>query len=125
MYGAPQADLREGLPYVHLAADLRRSLLAHVNRARLQLRSLAVAKGSPAEIRNRLGAYTKGQAQLADKMGELIKRYPNQWIAVRDNTIVCRARSLTSLKKRSDKDGIELRDAIIRHLVVEEQIMVL
>ncbi len=86
----------------------------------------AVAQvGEPAEIRERIAAYTHVQTQLASRAKALVKQYPKQWVAMRNNKVVCRGRSLTQLVAKCDRKGISHSDVAVRYLDTEKRIMVL
>lgn len=81
--------------------------------------------GTPAEIRDRTALYGKTVTQLSSQMHELIKKYPKEWVAMKDDTVVCHSKSLTKLTADCRKKGVSLRDVAIRFLDTEERIMVL
>lgn len=92
-----------------------------------QERAALKEAGTPQEIRDRIMAYTNAVTRLCARKQELVLKYPNQWVAVKDVDVVCSGRTLTELVADCVDKGVRLRDSdvAIRYLATEKRIMVL
>ena len=81
--------------------------------------------GTPKEIRDRILAYTVAVTRLSSRQQELVMQYPKQWVAVKDDDVVCSGHTLSELATDCAKKGVGLRDVAIRYLDTEKRVMVL
>ena len=81
--------------------------------------------GTPKEIRDRIFAYTGAVTRLSSRQQELVMQYPKQWVAVKDDDVVCSGRTLSELVTECADKGVGLHDVAIRYLDTEKRIMVL
>ena len=90
-----------------------------------QERAALSKAGTPKEIRDRILAYTGAVTRLSSRQQELVVQYPKQWVAVKDDDVVCSGLTLTELATDCARKGVGLRDVAIRYLDTEKRVMVL
>ena len=97
------------------------------NRLNSQERAALKEAGTPKEIRDRILAYSNAVTRLSARQHELVMQYPKQWVAVKDDDVVCKGRTLSELVADCADKGVGLRDRdlAIRYLDTEKRIMVL
>lgn len=81
--------------------------------------------GTPEETHNRIMAYTRAVTRLADRQQELVKQYPKEWVALKDDEVVCHGTTLMELSADCASKGVSIRDVAIRFFDTEKHIMVL
>ena len=81
--------------------------------------------GTPEETHNRIMAYTKAVTRLSERQQELVKQYPKEWVAVKDDEVVCHGTTLMELSADCASKGVSITDLAIRFLDTEKRIMVL
>lgn len=86
--------------------------------------ALALA-GSPIEMRERIGNYSKAVTRLSSERVALTKLYPKEWVAMAGGEIVCRAKSSAGLVDRCHELGIPLNSVAIRYLDTEKRVNIL
>jgi hypothetical protein len=57
--------------------------------------------------------------------GELLGKYPEQWIAIRDQQIIGAASSPAELRDHLRDRGLPTDRVLVRHLMVKEDLLVL
>lgn len=81
--------------------------------------------GTPADIHNRIKAYTSVVTRLNEQQRELVAKYPRQWVAFKDGEVVCHGATLARLTADCANKGVSIRDVAIRFLDTEKRIIVL
>lgn len=81
--------------------------------------------GTPEDIHNRIKAYTTVVTRLSERQKELVAEYPKEWVAVKDDEVVCHAKTLPELSTDCASKGVSINDVQIRFLDTEKRIMVL
>ena len=81
--------------------------------------------GTPEETHNRIMAYTKAVTRLSERQQELVKQYPKEWVAVKDDEVVCHGTTPMELSADCANQGVCIRDVAIRFLDTEKRILVL
>ena len=81
--------------------------------------------GTPEEVHDRIKTYTNIVTRLSERRQELVSKYPKEYVAVKDDEVVCHAKTLTELSTDCENIGVSMKDVAIRFLDTEKRIMVL
>ena len=81
--------------------------------------------GTPQEVHDRIQAYTKMVARFSERQKELVAKYPKEWVAFKDDEVICHNTTLAKLSADCAEKGVAIRDVAIRFLDTEKRIMVL
>ena len=56
---------------------------------------------------------------------ELLQQYPEQWVAILNQTVVGSDTDLDRLLSRLNSEGIPIEKALIEHVTAEEEVLIL
>ena len=94
--------------------------------ARLSKAELETLKGlgSPAEIGQRIHAYSEAVSRLSEKYEELAAQHPRRWAALLSDGEVCLGDSLQDLLRQCDERKINRDSVAVRFLDPERQVVI-
>jgi hypothetical protein len=81
--------------------------------------------GSPDQVREELSRFSKDVNLLALRRRELIKQYPNKWVAFYSGEVISIAENLNDLLRGIDKKGLPRDTVVVQHLSIEKIKMIL
>ena len=80
---------------------------------------------TPAEMHESLRKFSEETKALADLWDELIKTYPDQWIAFHDKHVASHADTLDEIVSLIDKEGLPRNNVIFRYVESEPTTLIL
>ena len=81
--------------------------------------------GGAATIRDGLRRYRRQAGLMVALRKELTDRYPNKWVAMSDDDVVCVGDTLKDVLAELDRKGISRGDAVVEYLDTEPRSMIL
>jgi hypothetical protein len=81
--------------------------------------------GSAADVDRELRQFSDAAKVLSSRHPRLIDQHPSRWVGVYRGKVAASARTLGSLMKRLEDEGIRPRDAIIRFIDKNERTLIL
>ena len=90
-----------------------------------QLTELIEKMGGETYIREELDLHRKRWERMTDQYDDLVKRYPDQWIAIADREEPFVARSSKELIAILDEEGIDRNAAVMKFLRTRPKRMIL
>ena len=77
-----------------------------------------------AAISRKRDEFRRNTDYLESNYAELVKQYPNQWVAIHEGSIVAVGTALKSVQRKLDRKGIGRSNAIIEFLDKEPRILI-
>jgi len=81
--------------------------------------------GGEERIELEIREYEEDVKYLQSIRQELLRHYLDQWVAIKDKSIVGNAHSINDLRKQLDKKGIKQNDIVINFIAKEKKAMLL
>ena len=81
--------------------------------------------GDPAHVAKDLAAFSRAAARLSKRYPELLKQYPDEWIAVRRGRVVVHTKTHDELISHLDDHDIPRDDLFIRFMATKPRTLIL
>jgi hypothetical protein len=89
------------------------------------LSALAQMKESPNSTARSLREFRRSARLLSGDQPRLIDEYPDQWVAVSDNSVIAHGKALETVLHQLDKKGVQRADVIVRFIERTKRTLVL
>ena len=89
------------------------------------LSALAEMNERPDNTARSLRRFQRTAHVLSSNQPRLINKYPDQWVAVSESTVVAHGKSLDSVLRKVDRKGVRRSDVIVRFIERTQRTLIL
>ncbi len=77
-----------------------------------------------AQVQREIEHYRADALYLAGHREELLRQYPDRWVAIYDLRVVADAKHLSRLIKQLDRRGFPRGDVVVEYLATDEPLLI-